>query len=52
MWTQKASLVVAAGMLFQAGGCTFDTNSIFSGLTTQIVGSLVADFVFGAFNLA
>ncbi len=43
--------MLATGMLFQTGGCSFDTNSVFAGLTTQIVGSVVSDFVFGVFNL-
>ncbi len=51
MYAQKASLIITAGMLFQAGGCSFDTNSVVAGLTTQIVGTFISDFVFGAFNL-
>jgi len=50
-YLQKASLIVTAGILFQSGGCSFDTNSLIAGLTNQVVGSFVSDFVFGAFNL-
>lgn len=44
--------IVSAGLLFQAGGCAFDANSVLSGLASTIATNLINIFVFGAFNLA
>ena len=44
--------MVSAGLLFQAGGCAFDTNALVSGLASTIATNLINSFVFGAFNLA
>ena len=43
--------LLGAGMLLQAGGCTLDTNTLLSGLTTAIASNLISSFVFGYFNL-
>ncbi len=43
--------VVSAGLLFQANGCTLDTNSLVGGLASTIANQLINSFVFGAFNL-
>jgi len=44
--------LLAAGLLLQAGGCTFDLNTIASGLLTSIATNLLTSFIFGALNLA
>ena len=49
--TRKLAPWFAAGMLLQAGGCQFDTNSAAAELLTAIVGSLITDLVNGSFNL-
>jgi hypothetical protein len=43
--------VVSAGLLFQAGGCAFDTNSLVAGLASTIANQLISSFVYGAFNI-
>ena len=44
---RKTACALAAGFLFQAGGCSFDLQP----LATGIANNLVTSFVFGAFNL-
>lgn len=44
--------LMAAGLLLQAGGCTFDLNTVVSGLVTSIATNLLTSFIFGALNLA
>ena len=44
--------IVSAGLLFQANGCTLDTNSLLSGLASTIANQLISSFVYGAFNLS
>lgn len=44
--------ILSAGLLFQANGCTVDTNAIFGSLASTIATNLINSFVFGAFNLA
>ena len=43
--------IVSAGLLFQANGCTIDTNSLVAGLASTIANQLISSFVYGAFNL-
>lgn len=50
-WTRRAAPLLGAGMLLQAGGCAMDPNAVFGGVFTSILNSLIANFVFGAFNL-
>jgi len=42
---------LGAGVLLQAGGCTVDINSLAAGLTQSIINTIVADFIFGIFNV-
>jgi len=44
--------LMAAGLLLQAGGCTFDIDTIVAGLVTSIGTNLITSFIFGALNLA
>ena len=44
--------VAAAGMLLQAGGCTFDVNTIATELFNSIATNFLASLIFGVFNLA
>ena len=44
--------IVSAGFLFQANGCTMDTNTLISGLASTIANQLISSFVYGAFNIA
>lgn len=44
--------LMAAGLLLQAGGCTFDLNAVATGLLTSIGTNLLTSFIFGALNLA
>ncbi len=48
---RRMASVLAAGMLFQQGGCTLDLNSIATGLVTSIANNLITDLVFGALNV-
>jgi hypothetical protein len=48
---RRVTPLVSAGFLFQANGCTLDTNALLAGLTTTIVNNLISSFIFGAFNL-
>ncbi len=41
----RIGTVLATGMLFQAGGCTFDGEQIFSTLVTTFVGLSLNSFV-------
>lgn len=43
--------IVSAGLLFQANGCTMDTNTLVSGLASSIANQLISSFVYGAFNI-
>lgn len=43
--------MVSAGLLFQASGCAFDTNSLVAGLASTIANQLITSLVFGAFGL-
>ena len=44
--------VVAAGVLLQAGGCTFDLNTVAAGLVNSIAMNFLTSLIFGVFNLA
>lgn len=44
--------IVAAGVLLQAGGCTFDLNTVAAGLINSIATNFLASLIFGVFNLA
>jgi len=46
-----ATPLLGAGMLLQTGGCTLDSNAIFSGLVTAVTNNLISSIVFGAFNV-
>lgn len=48
---RKLAPVVGAGMLLQAGGCTFDLQTVTQGLVTSVANNLLASFVFGLFNV-
>ena len=48
---RKTAPILTAGFLLQAGGCSFDPNSIAQGLLTAIANSLVSNLVFGIFNI-
>ena len=43
--------VFSAGLLFQANGCTVDTNALISGLASTIANQFIQSYVFGAFNV-
>ena len=43
--------LLGAGMLLQAGGCTFDNNALLTGLVTTIANNFISSYVFGSFNL-
>ena len=43
--------IVSAGLLFQANGCAYDTNSLVAGLASTIANQLISSLVFGAFNV-
>ncbi len=49
---RRVAPLLAAGMLLQAGGCTFDFNSLTAGLLNSILTNLLTSIIFGAFNLA
>ncbi len=48
--TRRLVSILSAGLLLQANGCSLDATTL-QGLFTTISERLVADFVFGAFNL-
>lgn len=48
---RKIAPVLSTGLLLQAGGCTVDANSTLQQLVTTATNNLIADYVFGAFNL-
>jgi len=50
-FVRKCSPWLGAGVLLQAGGCTVDINSLAAGLTQSIINTIVADFIFGIFNV-
>jgi hypothetical protein len=37
--------------LLQAGGCSFDLQTVTQGLVTSVANNLLASFVFGLFNV-
>lgn len=43
--------LVSTGLLFQANGCTIDSNALVTGLTTTIVNNLISSFVYGALGV-
>jgi len=43
--------LLGAGMLLQAGGCTIDTKTLLTQLTTAIANNFISSYVFGSFNL-
>jgi hypothetical protein len=48
---RKVVPIFSAGVLLQAGGCSFDTETTFQTLSEFVLTRLVGDLVFGAFNL-
>ncbi len=48
---RRWAAIMGAGMLLQAGTCTLDTNALAANLTTSIIQNVLANFIFGAFNL-
>lgn len=48
---RRWAAIMGAGMLLQAGTCTLDTNALATNLATAIVQNVLANFIFGAFNL-
>jgi hypothetical protein len=49
---RRATTVLGAGVLLQAGGCVSNPSELFGGLVSSVVNSAIANFVFGAFGLA
>ena len=49
--TRKWAPLLAAGMLFQAGGCSLDFQGVAGGLITSIINTLISSLVFGTLNL-
>jgi len=49
---RRVAPLLSAGVLLQAGGCAFDTNTLVLGLLTSIAQSIITDLVFGLFNVA
>lgn len=47
--TRKLAPILAAGILLQTGGCT--TNNLLVNVFSAVTGSVIQEFVFGAFNL-
>lgn len=43
---------LAAGVVFQSAGCTFDAAAVTGGLLTYVVNSVLTSFIYTAFNLA
>jgi hypothetical protein len=50
-FVRKATPLLGAGLLLQAGGCTVDVNSLAAGLLTSIANNLIASYVFGVLNV-
>jgi len=48
---RRFSPVLGAGILLQAGSCSFNFNELGASLTAAIVNELITDFVFGVFNV-
>jgi len=49
---RKFAPLLSAGMLLQAGGCSFNTDAIVQSLVLGVVNDLVASFLFGIFPAA
>ena len=48
---QKMGLLASAGLLLQAGGCTVNLAETAQTLITGTANTLIANFVFGMFNV-
>ena len=48
---KRCTAVVSAGVVFQAAGCQVNTQELGATLFTSVLNNLIANFVFGAFNL-
>jgi hypothetical protein len=51
IWGRRCAAIATTGMLFQAGGCTVDSQTLAVNLFGTILQNLVQTFVFGSFNL-
>jgi hypothetical protein len=48
---RRWAAIMGAGVLLQAGSCSLDTNALAVNLTTAIIQNVLANLVFGSFNL-
>ena len=48
---RRWAAIMSAGVLLQAGSCSLDTNALATNLSTAIIQNVLANFIFGAFNL-
>lgn len=51
VWGQRCAFIATTGMLFQAGGCSVQTQELFVTFVGTALQNLVATAVFGSFNL-
>ena len=49
---RKVAPLLSAGMLLQAGGCSFNTDAIVQSLVLGVANDLVASILFGIFPAA
>jgi hypothetical protein len=49
---RKVAPLMSAGMLLQAGGCSFNTDAIVQSLILDVANDLVASILFGIFPAA
>ena len=49
---RKVAPLLSAGMLLQAGGCSFNTDTIVQSLVLGVANDLVASILFGIFPAA
>lgn len=48
---RKMAPALSAGLLLQANGCTIDANTIAQDVLTAVANNLIANIVFGIFNV-
>lgn len=51
VWSQRCAVIVTTGMLFQAGGCSAQSQEFIAAFVGAALQNLVATAVFGSFNL-
>ena len=50
-WTRRCTVALSAGVVFQAAGCQINTEELAAAFFTTVLNNLIANFVFGSFNL-